>query len=186
MGLDSYLERAPRYKDTTMEQIRIIDEYMAWEAERSKPRSKARKYSFSEWTGIAEEDIPTEDVFEFYKGHVEKRYPAWDWQHKYPSNTAIESVAYWRNAYHIHKWFVNNVQHGIEYGAEVTEETLRRLLDWCIKAKRHPEKASFILPTSRGEYDDYYFQCIDYTIDQITGVLETTDFETHMVYYVSN
>lgn len=35
-------------------------------------------------------------------------------------------------------------------------------------------------------YDQYYVDNIKETIDIITTVLETTDFETQMIYYVSS
>ena len=49
-----------------------------------------------------------------------------------------------------------------------------------------------LLPTQCGfffggtDYDSYYMEDIEETIDIITKVLETTDFETEMVYYVSS
>src|SRR5437764_462698 len=48
--------------------------------------------------------------------------------------TAItEEVAYWRKANHIHKWFVDNVQDGVDDCKEyyVTREQLQELLSRC-------------------------------------------------------
>lgn len=45
-----------------------------------------------------------------------------------------ESVAYWRKANAIHKWFVDNIQDGEDdcsYHREVTEENLKNLIDIC-------------------------------------------------------
>ena len=55
-----------------------------------------------------------------------------------------------------------------------------------------PSVAEELLPTTCGfffggtDYDEYYVDDIKHTIDVITKVLETTDFETQMVYYVSS
>ena len=45
----------------------------------------------------------------------------------------IEDVAYWRKAYAIHRWFVDQVQDGNDDGGEhyVTEQQLRELLSLC-------------------------------------------------------
>lgn len=92
----------------------------------------------------------------------------------------VEEVGYWRKANHIHKWFVDNVQDGVddcdEY--EVEEEKLRELLETCkIILNDDPSKASVLLPTSDGfffggtEYDQYYFGTIIETINIIESVL---------------
>ena len=52
--------------------------------------------------------------------------------------------------------------------------------------------AEKLLPTTLGfffgshEYDEWYVEDIKHTIDVINKVLETTDFETQMVYYGSS
>ena len=52
--------------------------------------------------------------------------------------------------------------------------------------------AEELLPTTSGfffggtNYDEYYVEDIESTIDIITQVLETTDFEKEMIYYVSS
>ena len=52
--------------------------------------------------------------------------------------------------------------------------------------------AERLLPSTSGfffggtDYDEYYFEDIKDTIDIINKVLETTDFDTHMLYYVSS
>lgn len=52
--------------------------------------------------------------------------------------------------------------------------------------------AEKLLPSTSGfffggtNYDEYYVDDIKHTIDVITTVLETTDFDTQMIYYVSS
>lgn len=177
--MELYLERVPRYKDTTIEQIGVINEYLQWRYERTQPKSEARKYSFQEWTGVESNSAPKGNALKFYEQYFDVRYPAWDWQHKCPVHTIAESVAYWYKANHIHTWLERNVP----YDCEITREQLNRLLSLCFEVRQRPEKASSLLPTKDGEYDDYYFQCVDDALAQITGILDTTDFETQMVYY---
>ena len=49
----------------------------------------------------------------------------------------IESAGYWRKANQIHKWFVDNVQDGVDDCKEyyVPEEKLKELLDICIQIR---------------------------------------------------
>lgn len=60
------------------------------------------------------------------------------------------------------------------------------------KYVKDPSVAEELLPTTSGfffgsyDYDEYYVDDIKNTIDIITKVLETTDFETQMIYYCSS
>lgn len=60
------------------------------------------------------------------------------------------------------------------------------------KYVKDPSVACRLLPTANGfffggtDYDEYYVRDIEETIDIITKVLETTDFEKEMIYYVSS
>ena len=57
---------------------------------------------------------------------------------------------------------------------------------------KNPSVAMELLPTTSGfffggtDYDEYYVNDIKETIDIVTKVLETTDFEKEMIYYVSS
>lgn len=48
-----------------------------------------------------------------------------------------EHVGYWRKANHIHKWFVDNVQDGVDecQNSEVSKAQLKELLELCKKVK---------------------------------------------------
>lgn len=56
----------------------------------------------------------------------------------------------------------------------------------------NPEVAKEYLPTTDGfffggtEYDQWYMEDIEYTIEALTKVLKETDFETHMIAYCSS
>ena len=55
-----------------------------------------------------------------------------------------------------------------------------------------PSVAKELLPTTEGfffggtDYDEWYYQDIEYTANKIIEILDTTDFETQMIYYISS
>lgn len=111
-----------------------------------------------------------------------------------------EQFGYWRKANAIHKWFVDNVQDGVDDCKEyyVEEDDLKRLLDTCKKVKENHDLASELLPTTQGfffgsqEYDEYYFMDIDETIEILEKALkdieedENKGFDGYSYYYESS
>lgn len=224
MGLDMYLERMPRYGDTTPREINAIESYLDW---KRKKERKERNCTLEKWCGINYKDVPKGKVMEFYKEHARLDCPEWDTERRFERIHISEEVGYWRKANQIHNWFVENVQDGVDdccYHDEVTKEILEELLDVCKRVLDSCELvngkitngytfnedgshnpimedgqyvkdssiAEELLPSTCGfffgstDYDEYYVDDIKHTIDIITKVLETTDFETQMVYYVSS
>jgi hypothetical protein len=92
----------------------------------------------------------------------------------------IEEIGYWRKANAIHKWFVDNCQDGVDdcRDAWVGEESLNELLDLCEKVKADNSLAEELLPSAQGfffgntEYDEWYFNSIDNTIEILKEALE--------------
>lgn len=90
----------------------------------------------------------------------------------------IEDVAYWRKANQIHSWFVNNCQDGVDdcRDAYVSIDQLNTLLSLCKEVKEDHSKASTLLPSHAGfffgstEYNEWYYEDIDLTIKQLTGL----------------
>lgn len=100
-----------------------------------------------------------------------------------------EKVGYWRKANAIHKWFVDNVQDGVDncQSYYVSTEKLEKLLELCKKVKKtakvkdgiieNVEEIEEILPTTDGfffgstDYDEWYMQDIDYTIKMLGQIL---------------
>ena len=86
--------------------------------------------------------------------------------------TVVEDVGYWRKANHIHAWFVDNCQNGVDECQRtwVPDEKLRELLDLCTRVRDDHSLAEELLPSRGGfffgstEYDDGYFQDIELTI----------------------
>ena len=64
----------------------------------------------------------------------------------------IESVAYWRKANAIHKWFVDNVQNGTDDCGKyrVTVEQLKQLVKACKDILKDHSKAGELLPPQGG------------------------------------
>ena len=108
MGLDMYLNRMPRYKNTTAEQISIIENYLDWKD--AQHRDDPYTGSFEKWCGYSIYDVPSQDVIDFYRPFYVKRYSSWDKEKKYGWARIMEQVGYWRKANQIHNWFVENVQ----------------------------------------------------------------------------
>ena len=135
MGLDQYLNRMPRYKNTTVREVNAIEQYFSW-LEARKQKSKFANCTFKEWCGIDDAELPAKDVIEFYKPFYTCKYYAWDTNHEYGHNRIKEEVGYWRKANQIHKWFVDHVQDGeddCDYHHECTKEVLEELLATCEK-----------------------------------------------------
>ena len=133
MGLDQYLNRMPRYKNTTASEVSAIENYFDW-LNAKKEGSEYADCTLKEWCNIDESELPGKDVIEFYKPFYKKRYSAWDTEHKYGYNRIMEQVGYWRKANQIHNWFVTNVQDGdddCDYHHECTKEILENLLGVC-------------------------------------------------------
>ncbi len=97
--------------------------------------------------------------------------------------TVVEEAGYWRKANAIHRWFVENVQDGKDDCGEyfVPPSSLEELLELCLAVKLNPEQADELLPTSSGfffggdEYDEWYFDKIDYTIEVLKEALADED-----------
>lgn len=108
-----------------------------------------------------------------------------------------EEVGYWRKSNHIHKWFVDKCQDGVDecQETEVSKEKLEELLVTCIdvlKNKDNIHLAKTELPTQNGfffggtEYDEGYYFDIEDTIKILENVIEKTDFETEIIIYQSS
>lgn len=100
-------------------------------------------------------------------------------------------VAYWRKANAIHQWFVDNVQEGEDDCREywVSREHLQELIDLCKVILADRAKAGELLPTQSGfffggtDYDDWYFQDLEATVERLEKVLADPAFEKNDFYY---
>lgn len=96
------------------------------------------------------------------------------------------TIGYWRKANSIHKWFVDNVQGGIDQCqlSYVSREDLGKLLEICESVLASPENAPSLLQTTNGfffggtDYDDDYISDLNDTVSIIKKALDMPeDFE---------
>ena len=105
----------------------------------------------------------------------------------YGAQEVIFRVAYWRKANAIHKWFVDNVQNGTDDCGdyEVPNEKLKELLELVDQVLANKKKAHKLLPNTTGfffgsqDYDEYYFQDLEYTKKLIEGILSNEELSKH-------
>ena len=89
------------------------------------------------------------------------------------AKTVQFDVGYWRKANAIHRWFVDNVQGGVDQcqTSAVSREHIRTLLGLCEQAMADQSRAGQLLPTKTGfffgdtSYDLGYFEDVQSTID---------------------
>ena len=132
-----------------------------------------------------------------YKKHYVKN---WDWMADHEKHTisikkgkkkldhikpdrvcsVVEEVMYWRKFNALHKWFVDNVQEGVDDCKEsfVDESDLKMLLETLTYVLENKDSAETILPTSQGfffgsdDIDEYYWEEVKSTIIQLKDLLE--------------
>lgn len=125
MGLDMYIEKFPRV--ATPKVINDTVEYLNW-------KDKGRTESLYDWCGVEASDLPDAETIKELEGLMHTTYYAWDEGKTYPRKSIPDEVGYWRKANAVHKWFVDNVQHGQDdcgYHEEVTKGKLIELRDKC-------------------------------------------------------
>lgn len=101
------------------------------------------------------------------------------WGDASPVKEVSIEAGYWRKANHIHDWFVRNVQGGEDNCAPyyVSRDQLMELKDTCLQVLADRSLAPELLPTASGfffggtDYDDWYFQDLEQTIQIIDDVL---------------
>ena len=132
-----------------------------------------------------------------YKKHYVKN---WDWMADHEKHTisikkgkkkldhikpdrvcsVVEEVMYWRKFNALHKWFVDNVQEGVDDCKEsfVDESDLKMLLETLTYVYENKDTAETILPTAQGfffgsdDIDEYYWEEVKSTIIQLKDLLE--------------
>ena len=101
-------------------------------------------------------------------------------------------VAYWRKANYIHKWFVDNVQEGIDNCGEywVSNEKMQELYDTCVRALETKD-ATILSPTDgfffgSTDIDQWYWDDIESTKEKIKSLLEDKRLAGYDFYYRSS
>ena len=110
-----------------------------------------------------------------------------------PSTVEFEAI-YWRKANAIHKWFVDNVQDGVDdcRSYYVSRDNLRNLLEVCETVLKDNSRAEELLPSQSGfffggtDYDEWYFKDLQHTRDKIDELLSKPDFDKFNFQYQSS
>lgn len=97
---------------------------------------------------------------------------------------AVEAM-YWRKANQIHRWFVDNVQDGVDECQEsyISTEQLYQLRDTCAAVLADPSQAGVLLPTQRGfffggdEYGEWYLEQVTNTKEWLDRLLFKDTFD---------
>lgn len=103
-------------------------------------------------------------------------------------------IASWRKANAIHKWFVDNVQDGVDDCGQykVTKEHLIQLHNTCNNVLADPNLAEQLLPTQGGfffgetNYGMNYTSDLEYTTREINHILEYKSYCLDDLYYCSS
>jgi hypothetical protein len=111
-----------------------------------------------------------------------------------PSATVNVTVAYWRKANAIHKWFVDNCQDGVDECQEshVERAQLIELRDLCKSVLNDIGQAEGKLPPTGGFFfgstaiDEYYKQDLNDTVKQLSRILDDERFKGFSFIYHSS
>lgn len=106
----------------------------------------------------------------------------------------VVEVGYWWKSNEIHKWFVDNVQDGVDdcKRTYVSREQLEELLDIVEYVLADPKSGPELLPTESGfffggtDYDSYYMQDLENTKTILTEILENPEYNNWDFYYQSS
>jgi hypothetical protein len=103
---------------------------------------------------------------------------------------------YWRKANAIHRWFVDNVQNGVDNCAEyyVSTDQLTELRNLCKKVLENPENAMELLPPKAGFFfgstviDEFFIDDLTSTVERFDYLLELPEVKDRTVslYYHSS
>jgi hypothetical protein len=104
-----------------------------------------------------------------------------------------EEVGYWRKANQIHRWFVENVQNGVDNCGEysVSKGELEELRNICTEVLNDHSKAEELLPAASGfffgntDYNEWYYNDVENTIAIIDKILSESDGNQD-IYYSSS
>lgn len=110
-----------------------------------------------------------------------------------PWAIASEVMGRFKKVNQIHRWFLENVQDGVDDGGFyiVEEKQFRNLYKLCDLVDFHHERAEELLPTLKGfefgssKYDEVYFDNLKKVIIILGTINNTFDFEKDELVYGS-
>ena len=87
-------------------------------------------------------------------------------------SSIITLAAKWRKAYAINDWFMQKCDANNCHRAYVDTADLMELFDIVCQVRADHDKARELLPSAYGEYDDWYFDDLDYTYKALKPLVE--------------
>lgn len=200
MALIMYFTRAPRYKNITIKDIKMMESYFRWQYEKAIG-SRYGNGTFENWCGHSESELPETEVIDYYKHFFTKKTIHIEGIGKQESNSVVEQLARLVKTNHIFNWFIKNVMDNVinqEY-YEVTKEQLESFLQTCYKVKdtfnnEHSvdeNVAKELLPLmdeagyffGPNTYSEFYTDSVVKVIEIVDNILKTTDFEKQTIYF---
>jgi hypothetical protein len=190
MGLDMYMYSAKKVKglnakdyeraDNAVSDVKVQESFIPKVKESIKGKSK--------------------QVFDELDSSVKVRGYYMSWY------SIFNEIGYWRKANAIHNFFVQECQNGVDECqlSIVKQSHLKDLLKRCKRAMslkdiylndgiiKDGEGIETFLPTTSGfffggtEFNEWYFNDVEETIELITKVLKETDFKTQIIFYRSS
>ena len=191
MCLFMTLSRVKRIDASTASQINAVNEYFSFKA---RPEELSNCY-MKEYCGLGY-NMVNKRVARLYEEYYNPKHYLWDSSGKYEFKSVFQEVMYWNRANHIHKWFVDNVQGGIDDcgSYEVGKNQVKALVSACEDVLNHRNNSVYAmknLPTYDGryfgslEYDENYYHAVASTKESLEKILKETDFDNEMLIYDS-
>lgn len=177
MGLDMYMYKTKKIDGFTAEDYEKINAVIENQVETEED---LKIIDLEKETGIKGANALLESV--------NLRGSAFTWY------SIFNDVGYWRKANQIHKWFVENVQEGIDNCqlSMVTKDKLEELYEIVNEVKDDSYKAAELLPTASGfffgstEYGEWYQEDVKTTLTILETLLNSTDFDNEVIFYQSS
>lgn len=212
MSLVLYLYSAPKYQNTTAEEIKLIESYLEWQHEKSN-NGKYSCDTFEQWCSHSESELPSKDVIEYYQQFWIKKKMRIEMLGDMDVYSIFNQLGRFCKTNHIINWFYKNVMNGEldKNFHEVSKEQICSLYHICkkirdtgielIEKNKHgidalnkydvDESVTNLLPPLYGnkgmffgstECDSFYAYQIIRAVDILKNIINTTDFDKQVIY----
>lgn len=132
-------------------------------------------------------EVLDDNAVDALRSEYEPRYKEWDTDKKFGLCSIFEEVGYWKGKYPIHKWFVKNVQGGLDDGGTyaVSQVQLQKLKASCEAVLSGNKQVNRVFPSAKDWADmtEGHEEVLKRTIEIIDKVLTETDWETQTICY---
>lgn len=155
------------------------EKYYAWDIEREYPHRRIME-QVAYWR-------KANAIHDWFVEHVQDGVDDCDYHNEVTKEILEELLDTCEKVLAVSELVNGQVVNGYRYtdnGKELIMEEGKYIKD--------PSVAMELLPTTRGfffgstDYDEWYYDSVKYTAEKVREILETTDFETEMIYYISS